>query len=133
MSDKNEIIKEATQLINKQLTQEGRRRFLKQGLTLGGIAMLTGCDISDNATIESSLGKISRFNDRIQAWLFNGSQLAPVYPESMIDLNFPFNAFYGEDEAPDINGDSYRLELAGLITDKRPWTLAQLHQMAQVS
>lgn len=133
MSDKNEIIKEATHLINKQLTQEGRRRFLKQGLTLGGIAMLTGCDISDNATVESSLSKISSFNDRIQAWLFNGSQLAPVYPESMIDANFPFNAFYGEDEAPDINGDSYRLELAGLITDKRPWTLAQLHQMAQVS
>ncbi|WP_395490208.1 molybdopterin-dependent oxidoreductase [Cedecea davisae] len=133
MSDKNEFLKEATQLINKQLTQEGRRRFLKQGLTLGGIAMLTGCDISDNAEVESSLNKISRFNDRIQAWLFNGSQLAPVYPESMIDPHFPFNAFYGEDEAPDINGDDYRLELAGLISDKRPWTLAQLHQMAQVS
>ncbi|SQA99577.1 Uncharacterised protein [Cedecea neteri] len=32
MSDKNEIIKEATQLINKQLSQEGRRRFFKAGL-----------------------------------------------------------------------------------------------------
>lgn len=133
MSDKNDIIKEATLLINKQLTQEGRRRFLKQGLTLGGIAMLTGCDISDNATVERSLSNISRFNDRIQAWLFNDIQLAPVYPESMIATNFPFNAFYGEDEAPEINGDNYSLELAGLITNKHPWTLAQLHQMAQVS
>lgn len=133
MSDKNDIIKEATLLINKQLTQEGRRRFLKQGLTLGGIAMLTGCDISDNATVERSLSNISRFNDRIQAWLFNDIQLAPVYPESMITTNFPFNAFYGEDEAPEINGDNYSLELAGLITNKHPWTLAQLHQMAQVS
>lgn len=133
MSDKNEIIKDATRLINKRLTQEGRRRFLKQGLTLGGITMLSGCDITDNTMVESSLSNISRFNDRIQAWLFNGSQLAPVFPESMIDTNFPFNAFYGEDEVPDINGDSYRLELSGLITDKRPWTLEQLHQMAQVS
>lgn len=133
MSDKYDVIKEATLLINKQLTQEGRRRFLKQGLTLGGIAMLTGCDISNNATVERSLSNISRFNDRIQAWLFNDIQLAPVYPESMIDANFPFNAFYGEGEAPDINGDNYSLELTGLITNKHPWTLAQLHQMAQVS
>ena len=95
--------------------------------------MLTGCDISDNATVERSLSNISRFNDRIQAWLFNDIQLAPVYPESMIATNFPFNAFYGEDEAPEINGDNYSLELAGLITNKHPWTLAQLHQMAQVS
>ncbi|MDM2837602.1 molybdopterin-dependent oxidoreductase [Citrobacter sp. Cpo086] len=133
MSNKKEIIQEATQLINRQLTQEGRRRFLKQGLTLGGITMLTGCDITNNANIESSLSQISQLNDRIQEWLFNGNLLAPVYPESMIDTNFPFNAFYSENDAPDINADEYHIEFLGLIKDKQPLTLAHLHQMAQVS
>ena len=133
MSDEKEILKEAQQQINKQLSTEGRRRFLKQGLTLGGLVMLTGCDISDSQQVETTLGSISRFNDRVQARLFNSNDLAPVYPESMMTRPFPFNAFYSEDEAPDINGDDYRLEIAGLVADKRPWTLPQLYQMAQVS
>ncbi|QLO14443.1 molybdopterin-dependent oxidoreductase [Citrobacter freundii] len=133
MSDENDILKEAQQLISKKLSVEGRRRFLKQGLTLGGLVMLTGCDISDNHQVETTLSSISRFNDRVQAWLFNSNDLAPVYPESMMTRPFPFNAFYAEDAAPDINGNDYRLEVAGLVGDKRPWTLAQLYQMAQVS
>ncbi len=132
-SDKAVIIHDATQEINKQLSSEGRRRFLKQGLTLGGLIMLTGCDISDNQSVENTLSRISRFNDRVQGWLFNANDLAPVYPESMMTRPFPFNAFYSEEEAPVVNGNAYRLEVTGLVADKRPWTLAQLHQMAQVS
>lgn len=132
-SDKAVIIHDATLEINKQLSSEGRRRFLKQGLTLGGLMMLTGCDISDNQSVENTLSRISRFNDRVQGWLFNANDLAPVYPENMMTRPFPFNAFYSEEEAPVVNGEAYRLEIAGLVADKRPWTLAQLHQMAQVS
>lgn len=109
------IVKEAQRL----LSAPSRRRFLRNGLTLGGIAMLTGCDLSDNANVEQALSRISRFNDRVQGWLFNGDRLAPVYPESMITRPFPFNAFYAEEDAPDINGDDYRLEVAGRVQDKR--------------
>lgn len=123
------IVKEAQRL----LSAPSRRRFLRNGLTLGGIAMLTGCDLSDNANVEQALSRISRFNDRVQGWLFNGDRLAPVYPESMITRPFPFNAFYAEEDAPDINGDDYRLEVAGRVQDKRAWSLPQLHRMAQVS
>lgn len=132
-TDERYFIKEASEQINKNLSCEGRRLFLKKGLTLGGLVMLTGCDISDNQQVDTTLSAISRFNDRVQAWLFKDSNLAPVYPESMMTRPFPFNAFYSEEEAPQVNGDDYRLELAGLIADKRPWTLAQLHQMAQIS
>ena len=123
------IVKEAQRL----LSAPSRRRFLRNGLTLGGIAMLTGCDLSDNANVEQALSRISRFNDRVQGWLFNGDRPAPVYPESMITRPFPFNAFYAEEDAPDINGDDYRLEVAGRVQDKRARSLPQLHRMAQVS
>lgn len=95
--------------------------------------MLTNSYIHDDEVVEKSLGRISKMNDRIQSWLFNGNILAPEYPESMIDTNFPFNAFYAEDEAPFINEGSYQLELSGLIVDKQPWTLRQLRQLVQIS
>ena len=44
----------------------------------------------------------------------------------MITRPFPFNAFYGEDEAPVVDGASYRLEVTGLVADKRRWTLERL-------
>ncbi|WP_434642198.1 molybdopterin-dependent oxidoreductase [Klebsiella sp. I138] len=132
-ADKTLVVQEASREIKKQLSCEGRRRFIKQGLTFGGLMLLTGCDISNNAEVEKTLSQMSRFNDRIQHWLFNANNLAPVYPDSMIARPFPFNAFYSEDQAPTIDGRNYRLEVAGLVADKRPWSLAELHKMAQVS
>lgn len=132
-ADKTIVVQEASREINKQLSSEGRRRFIRQGLTFGGLMLLTGCDISNNSEVEKTLSQISRFNDRIQHWLFNPDNLAPVYPESRIARPFPFNAFYSEDQAPTIDASDYRLEITGLVTDKRPWTLAELHTMAQVS
>jgi len=133
LSEGREIVREAQQLLARQLTSSSRRRFLRNGLTLGGIAMLTGCDLSDNTHVEQALSRISRFNDRVQGWLFNADHLAPVYAESQITRPFPFNAFYAEEEAPDINGEDYRLEVRGLVLNKQPWTLPQLHSMTQIS
>jgi len=131
--DGQALIKEAQRLLACKLESSSRRRFLRHGLTLGGVAMLTGCDISDNQQVEQALSTVSCFNDRIQSWLFNSSDFAPVYPESRIDINFPFNAFYDEEDVPVINGNDYRLEIAGKVADKRSWSLSQLHNMAQVS
>ena len=67
--------------------------------------MLTGCDIIDSDAAEGTLRKISQFNDRVQAWLFNPNTLAPEYPESAITRPFPFNGYYPEDEAPEVDGE----------------------------
>jgi len=132
-ADTQVIVQEAQKQINRHLDAPSRRRFLQQGLTLGGMAMLTGCDISDNAGVEKALNTVSTFNDRVQSWLFGSTRLAPVYAESMITRPFPFNAFYAEDDAPEGDGNAYRLKSAGLALDKREWSLATLNQMAQVS
>jgi DMSO/TMAO reductase YedYZ molybdopterin-dependent catalytic subunit len=114
-----------------RMTQPARRAFLQRSLTLGGLALLTGCSLDDNAGIDTALERISRFNDRVQGWLFDPNKLAPTYPDSMITRPFPFNAYYGEDEVRVVDGESYRLELSGLIADKRPWTLARLRTLPQ--
>ncbi len=110
-----------------------RRLFLKQSLSVGALAMLSGCDLSGDEEVQKMLMGMSRWNDGVQAWLFNPDKLAPVYPESAITRPFPFNAFYGIDEVPKVDSESYRLEVSGLVRDRKTWTLPELHAMPQES
>ncbi len=115
----------------RSISQPSRRAFLQRSLTLGGLSLLTGCSISDNSSVEAALMKVSRFNDKVQGVLFDPNRLAPTYPESMITRPFPFNAFYGENEVKEVDGNEWRLELSGLVMDKKPWSLAQLRNLPQ--
>jgi DMSO/TMAO reductase YedYZ molybdopterin-dependent catalytic subunit len=110
-----------------------RRLFLKQSLSLGGLALLSGCELTEDDGVQRMLMSMSRWNDRAQGWLFNPNKLAPEYPESAITKPFPFNAFYGEDEIEEVDANSYKLELAGLIREKKPWSLPELHALPQTS
>jgi DMSO/TMAO reductase YedYZ molybdopterin-dependent catalytic subunit len=114
-----------------EMPVSARRMFLKRTLTLGGLSMITGCGVVDDETADKVLTRISMFNDRVQGWLFDPNQLAPIYPESMITRPFPFNAFYSRDEAPEVDGESYRLEVSGMVADKRRWSLTELRAMPQ--
>src|SRR5437868_593274 len=105
------LIRDAAKLI----PAPSRRLFLRGAAGLGALTMLTGCDIIDSDAAESTLAKISRFNDRVQALLFNPNKLAPTYPESMVNRPFRFNAYYDEDDAPEVDGETYRLEVGGLV------------------
>jgi len=89
-----------------------RRLFLKQGLSLGALTLLTGCDITDTSAVQSALNDISRWNDRIQALIFNPRRLMPTYPESQAVKDFRYNAYFGR---------------------RTPWTLQELYQLPQVS
>jgi len=41
-----------------------RRLFLKQGLSLGALALLSGCDLTDDEGVQNLLKGMSRWNDR---------------------------------------------------------------------
>jgi len=125
--DGDAVVKEALQ----RLDLPSRRLFMRRALTLGGLSLLTGCAIVDEHSAERALMKVSRFNDQVQAWLFDPNRLAPTYPESMIARPFPFNAYYDEDEVRVVDASSYRLEVSGLVADKHAWTLAELRALPQ--
>jgi DMSO/TMAO reductase YedYZ molybdopterin-dependent catalytic subunit len=117
----------------EQIRRIERRLFLKHSLSLGALALLTGCDVTDVDGVQKTLWTMSKWNDRVQSWLFNPDKLAPIYPESAITSPFPFNAYYAEDEVPRVDAARYRLMLGGLIRDRKPWTLPQLYALPQVS
>jgi len=110
-----------------------RRKFLEKGISLGALTLLTGCDISDNDVVQGMFARVSRWNNFVQESLFSRTRLAPEYPESMAVKNFRYNTWYHYDQSPVISGSDYRLELAGLIADKRPWTVPQLYALPQKS
>lgn len=114
-----------------RISQPSRRAFLQRTLSLGGLTLLTGCSVGDQDSIDQALTGISRFNDRIQGLLFDPARLAPTYPDSMITRPFPFNAYYGEDEIREVDGGDWRLELSGLVAERKRWTLTQLRAMPQ--
>jgi DMSO/TMAO reductase YedYZ molybdopterin-dependent catalytic subunit len=120
-----------------QIEKIERRLFLRQGLSLGALALLGGCDVTNADSVQKALWAMSRWNDRVQGWIFDPNRLAPEFPESAITMPFPFNAFYGMDEAPVVDAASYKLELGGLVRDKKPWTLPELYglqpQVSQVT
>lgn len=99
-----------------------RRGLFRGGLSLGALTMLTGCDVSDSTAVGKALRAVSAFNDGVQAALFDPNKLATEYPASMV-LNPPrFNAYYDIEEVKPVDGDRWRLELAGLIENRTPWT-----------
>ncbi len=108
-----------------------RRGLIRSGLSLGALTMLTGCDVSRPSSVEAGLRRISALNDRAQAWLFDPNKLAPTYPASMVLKPPRFNAYFDIMDVKPVDATTWKLELGGLIADKRPWTAAQLATLPQ--
>ncbi|MES1147922.1 MAG: molybdopterin-dependent oxidoreductase, partial [Bradyrhizobium guangdongense] len=127
--DKRLLVKDSLKVM-PDLT---RRRFIASGASFGALTMLTGCDVIDSSSAEEMLKTVSKFNDAVQAFIFNPDALAPTFSESAITKPFPFNAYYGLDEAPEVDGKDWKLEVRGLVDNKKSWTLDELHQLPQVT
>ena len=109
----------------------GRRGLFPGGVSLGALTLLTGCDISNDASIQTALRAISGWNDRVQALLFNPDKLAPTYPESMVLKPPRFNAYYDILKLKPVDGATWKLAVAGLVEDRSPWTIERLATLPQ--
>ncbi|MEN3168429.1 molybdopterin-dependent oxidoreductase [Gluconobacter sp. OJB] len=117
--------------IAPELRRIERRLMLKGALSLGGLSMLSGCALDDEPSVERALSAMSRFTDRMQALLFSRQRLAREFDASRITHPFPFNAYYDESEVRTVDPTGWRLDVGGLVSDKRPWSLAQFRALPQ--
>jgi len=108
-----------------------RRLMLRGGLSLAGLALLTGCDLStDDALTDRMLWAMLRFNDRVQAALFSRNRLAATFSPAQITRPFKFNAYYPLSQVRPVPAD-WKLEVSGRVDDTSPWTLERLRALPQ--
>ncbi len=114
------------------LAEVDRRKILRGTMSLGALTMLAGCtEITYTGPVQSLLRTVSSFNDRVQQLLFRPNHLAPTYSEAQVVKPPRFNAYYEIDELVPVDGATWKLELAGLIQDKRSWTAQQIYDLPE--
>jgi DMSO/TMAO reductase YedYZ molybdopterin-dependent catalytic subunit len=118
--------------IRPELARISRRNVLTRGLSLGSLALLTGCDLSTHSGVDAALWAMLRFDDWVQAKLFSSTRLAETFPASAVTNPYRFNAFYEEWQVRD-TPDDWKLEISGLVVNKQPWTLPRLRALPQAA
>ena len=108
-----------------------RRGVLRGALSLGALTLLSGCDVTEEEPVQKVLRAVSASNDRVQAALFRPDHLAPTFRPDQVVKPPRFNAHYDPEEVVPVDGATWKLELAGLIEDKRPWTAQELYAVPE--
>jgi DMSO/TMAO reductase YedYZ molybdopterin-dependent catalytic subunit len=108
-----------------------RRNVLRGAVSLGALSLLTGCDVTEDDSVQKLLRTVSAWNDRVQAAIFRPNHLAPTYNVSQVVKPARFNAYYDIEEVKPIDGATWKLELAGLIQNKQPWTAQQIYALPE--
>ena len=117
---------------HKALVEDiNRRKILKGAISLGALTMLTGCNVTRTDAVQSVLKRISQFNDKVQELMFRPNHLAPTFPESMVVKPPRFNAYYDIEDIVPVDVASWKLELAGRIENKRPWTASEIYALPE--
>lgn len=113
---------------------EVTRRGLIGGLVAGGtVATAIGVAAGLPGSRKDVLDTISRWNDEVQARLFDPARRAPTYAPSEITTPFRFNAFYPEAFAPRVDPASWRLAIDGAVSRPLTLSLADLRAMPQLA
>jgi DMSO/TMAO reductase YedYZ molybdopterin-dependent catalytic subunit len=117
---------------NKKLVDDINRRNLLRGtVSLGALTMLTGCSVSDTNAVQTVLRAVSAMNDGVQELIFRPNHLAPTYSEDQVVKPPRFNAYYDIEDVKPVNGQTWKLELAGMIENKAPWTAEQIYKLPE--
>jgi DMSO/TMAO reductase YedYZ molybdopterin-dependent catalytic subunit len=117
---------------NKELIAKiDRRKVLRGAVSLGALTMLTGCNVTNQDAVQAVLRAVSDFNDGVQQLLFRPNHLVPTYTEAEVLKPARFNAYYEVEDVRPVDGATWKLELAGLIDDKRAWTVPQFYDLPE--
>jgi DMSO/TMAO reductase YedYZ molybdopterin-dependent catalytic subunit len=108
-----------------------RRGVLRGAISLGALMLLSGCDVTEEEPVQKVLRAVSSWNDGVHAALFRSDHLAPTFSPARVVKPPRFNAHFGVEDVKPVDGATWKLELAGLIEDKRPWTAQQLYALPE--
>lgn len=112
---------------NRALLEDiDRRKLLRGTLSIGALMLLSGCKFTDTKVMQAFLMGVSSFNDGVQELIFRPNHLAPTFTEADVIKPPRFNAYYEIENVKPVDGATWKLELAGLIKDKRPWNAQQI-------
>src|SRR3954453_13836164 len=117
---------------HKALVEDiNRRRLLRGAVSLGALTMLSGCRVPRTEPVQAVLKAFSQFNDRVQALIFRPNHLAPTYAEDQVVKPPRFNAYYDIEDIVPIDAATWKLELAGNIENKKPWTAREMYALPE--
>ena len=117
---------------NRQLVEQiDRRNVLRGAVSLGALTFLTGCDVSENSQVQKVLRGVSAWNDKVQSVIFRPNHLAPTFSEAQVVKPPRFNAFYDIDDVKPVDGKTWKLELSGLIENKKPWSIQDIYALPE--
>ncbi|MGA8967167.1 MAG: molybdopterin-dependent oxidoreductase [Pseudolabrys sp.] len=122
-----DVLKENRQLVE----QINRRNVLRGAVSLGALTFLTGCDVSENSQVQTVLRGVSAWNDKVQSLIFRPNHLAPTFSEAQVVKPPRFNAFYDIEDVKPVDGNTWKLELSGLIENKKPWSVQDIYALPE--
>ena len=88
-----------------------RRSLLKASPLL----LLAGCDATPEGKTESFLRSVQKFNDWVQAKVFDPSKLAPEYSDAEVTPEEGFRVNSKDADDPDITTEGWTLKVEGLV------------------
>src|SRR6202051_5189997 len=108
-----------------------RRNVLRGAVSLGALSLLTGCDVSEDDSVQKALRAVSAWNDGVQETIFRLNHLARTFSRAQVVKPPRFNAHFSIEDLKPVGGATWQLELAGRIDDKRPWTAQRIYQLPE--
>src|SRR5689334_6484585 len=91
---------------------EGRRKLLK----LSPLILLAGCDYSAGGGTESMLKGFQKFNDWVQAKVFDPNKPAPEYSDDQLTPEDGFRVNDYDTDEPDIDLANWTLTIDGAVS-----------------
>jgi len=81
--------------------------------------------------VQTVLRGVSAWNDKVQSVIFRPNHLAPTFSEAQVVKPPRFNAFYDIDDVKPVDGKTWKLELSGLIENKKSWTVQDIYALPE--
>ena len=126
--DKQLLVRDAI----KVMPDLARRRFIAGGASLGALTLLTGCDVIDSFSAESMLKQVSKFNDGVQAPCSIPTRWRRLSRKAPLQNRSRSTPITRSTTPPRSTARTWKLEVRGLVDNKKSWTLEELYKLPQV-